>query len=319
VTYYAMGVQPGMPGIVSDPVSSYPSGTSSMVYSPAMMPPPPQSQPIYQPHTETPQAPQTATSRYIRTEASAVQSPTRHNFSATLGMMGPSASPIMSTTLPGPPPHRTRVTEGMTGSPTVPVVSMKTSPLSLASITSPYHPDQPQIQPKNYRAQTLKLGERLRLGREDPMISIDRTQQAVSVLPARLQHICLVMGCRCPLRPYRCLPTPSYLGNKSLHIGQEIVHQVYRAKMEKESNKGDPIHFGVDVNDDNHLFVLLSFSSNSAPRNHAYPERKTVGFYWYRVISTSAPKVRLLRLEDRIPASCYHRINYLILFLFAYA
>jgi hypothetical protein len=279
-----MGVQPGMSGIVGDPVSSYPSGTSSMVYSPVMMPPPPQSQPIYQqPHTETPQAPQTTASRYIRSEASVLQSPTRHNFPATLGMMGQSASPIMSTTLPGPSPHRTRVTEGMTTSPSMPVVSMKSSPLSLASITSPYHPNPPQIQgqPKNYRAQTLKLGERLRLEQEESMISTDRTQQAVLAHPvAQLRRICLVMERQCLPRPYLCHLTPSYLRNSPPYIDLGIRLVAHQARKEK-GNKGGPTHFGVDVIDDNHLFVLHSFSGR---RNHD-PER-TAKFYQFRVITT---------------------------------
>lgn len=140
---------------------------------------------------------------------------------------------------------------------------MKTSPLSLASITSPYHPDQPQIQgqPKNYRAQTLRLGERLRLEREDPMISTDRTQQAVLAHPvAPLRRICL-MERQC-LRPYRCHPTLSCLRNKP-YIGLGIRLVARQAKKEK-GNKGAPVHFGVGAIDDKHLFVFLSFPRRAA-------------------------------------------------------
>lgn len=231
MTYYTMGVPPGMSGIVTDPVPSYPSGSSSIVYNPAMMLPPPQSQPIYQQlHPETPQPPQSTASRYTRTDTNVAQSPTRHNFPATLGMVGPSVSPIMST-MPGPLHHRTRITEGMATSPTA-VVSMKTSPLSLSSITSPYHPD-PQIhsQPKNYRAQTFRLGERLRLGQEDLKNSTDKTQRAVLVLPvAHQRQICLVMG-QCLLQHYRCIPTPSHQGS-SRRIILRIQLAAHRARRE---------------------------------------------------------------------------------------
>jgi len=278
-----------------------------MVYSPVMMPPPPQSQPIYQqPPTETPQTPQTTASRYIRSEASVLQSPTRHNFPANLGMMGSTASPVMST-LPGPPSHRTRVTEGMAASPSVPVLSMKTSPLSLASITSPYHPNPPQIQgqPKNYRAQTLKLGERLRQEREDSMISTDRTQQVVLAHP--VARICLVMGRQCLPRTYRCHPTLSYLPNSPPYIDLGTRPVAHQARKEK-GNKGGLAHFGVDVIDDNHLFVL---PSTSGRRNHN-PERRTTRFCRFRVITTKAPKVRLPRLEDLRP--CFSIITLIILF-----
>ena len=91
---------------------------------------------------------------------------------------------------------------------------MKTSPLSLASITSPYHPDQPQIasQPKNYHAQTFIPGERLRPGSEDPTNFTGKTQRAASVgltLPAMGRQ-----GCR---EPWRQLPTPSNQGIKHHH------------------------------------------------------------------------------------------------------
>ena len=252
MAYYTMGVQPGMSGIVGDPVSSYPSGPSSMVYSQAMMPPPPQSQAIY-PHAHADTATHAPPSRYLRTEAAIAPSPTRHHFPASLGIMGSGASPIMSTTLPipPPPPHRTRMTEGMTS----PVVSMKTSALSLSSITSPYHPDQPQMHghQKNCRAQTLRLGERLRPGREDPTNFIDRTQRGGVLLAEEARrppgHIFLgvVKVHPWPLRRYRCRLTPSILEincRRPPRIGLGI------ARARRKEIRGDPVPFRVDVMDD---------------------------------------------------------------------
>ncbi|KAF8883483.1 hypothetical protein CPB84DRAFT_1827649, partial [Gymnopilus junonius] len=62
-------------------------------------------------------------------------------------------------------------------SPISAAATVKASPLSLASITSPYHPDQSQQgQSKNFHAQTLILGERLRPGSEDPTSTSGQTQ-----------------------------------------------------------------------------------------------------------------------------------------------
>jgi len=89
----------------------------------------------------------------------------------------------------------------------------KTSPFSLASITSPFHPDP---QPKKCRAQTLMLGQRLRPGSpdlDDPAapssemnlqhrmhpLSQGRRQRYIAIIP---HHPALsqVRGCKC--RPH---------------------------------------------------------------------------------------------------------------------
>lgn len=214
IPYYPMGVQSGMQGMVSEAVQSYPSGPSSMVYSSAMMPQP-SSQTLYQqPHAE---ASNTAAGRYMRQEASA-QSPTRQTQHAPLALVGTSASPVMSTALQGQPHSRNYIT--VTKISSASVGSMKTSPLSLASITSPYHPDQPQIasQPKNYHAQTFMPGERLRPGSEDPTNFTGKTQRAASVgLTLPHPRKCLAMGRQGYLEPWRQLPTPSNQGIKHHH------------------------------------------------------------------------------------------------------
>jgi hypothetical protein len=194
----------------------------------------------------------------------------------------------------------------------------------LASITSPYHPEQPQIQgqSKNYHAQTLKLGERLRLGREDLKNSTDRTQQALLVHPvAHPRRICLVMGHQC--LPYRCLPTLFHLVSRRPRIGlgnQLVAPREDRARKENGSN-GDPIHFRVGVIDDNHLFVRHTFPSTGARRKSRRPREEDC---WILPVSSDlckAPKVRLPRLEDpNFSPSLLLAHNYLIrLFLFAHA
>jgi len=183
-----MGVQPGMQGMINEAVSSYSPVTSgALVYSSGMMPSHPQQhQPLYQPsHAET------TSSRYMRPEAPS-QSPTRQ--SHLPAMLAHSTSPIMSTALHGSSLARHRGIEPITASPGS-LPPAKTSPLSLASITSPYHPDQPQIpgQQKNYHAQTLILGERLRPGSEDPATFTQR----VAIMPP--------VEVRALRRPYRSL------------------------------------------------------------------------------------------------------------------
>jgi hypothetical protein len=174
-----------MQGMINEAVSSYsPGAPGALVYSSGMMPPHPQHQSLYQPsHAET-------TSRYMRPEPPS-QSPTRQ--SHLPAMLAHSTSPIMSTALHGSSLARHRGIEPITASPGS-LPHAKTSPLSLASITSPYHPDQPQIpgQQKNYHAQTLILGERLRPGSEDPVTIIQR----VAIMPPVEVRA---------LRPYRSL------------------------------------------------------------------------------------------------------------------
>jgi hypothetical protein len=111
------------------------------------------------------------------------------------------------------------------------------------------------------------------------------------------------MGLQCPL--YRSHPTLSYLGNRPPYIDLGIRLVAHQGKKEK-GNKGDPVHFGVDVIDDNHLFLLLQLV---AAGNH--DDR------WILTMSSDhdkAPKVRLLRLEGL--RLCFsHCINYLIAFV----
>ncbi|EDR02818.1 uncharacterized protein LACBIDRAFT_308109 [Laccaria bicolor S238N-H82] len=146
---------------VSGPIAGYPS---------MMPPPPPPPQGTYPQHIETSnQAPH----RYIKTDD--LQSGARHQnvyHPASTSMGGPVTSPLLSTathhTLPQHSPllpsspsrsHYRRSPE-MLRSPSTTSATIKSSALSLSSITSPYNvnPDQS----KNYHAQTLTLGERLR-------------------------------------------------------------------------------------------------------------------------------------------------------------
>ncbi len=189
--------------MINEAVSSYSPGTSgTLVYSSGMMPPHPQHQSLYQPsHAET------TSNRYMRPEAPS-QSPTRQSHHPA--MLAHSTSPVMSTALHGSSLARHRGIEPITASP-VSLPTAKTSPLSLASITSPYHPDQPQIpgQQKNYHAQTLILGERLRPGSEDPANSIQR----VAIMPpvevrARRPYRSLQKGFQQGQPACRYLPMP---------------------------------------------------------------------------------------------------------------
>lgn len=152
---------------VSGPIAGYPS---------MMPPPPPPLQGTYPQHIETlTQAPH----RYIKTDD--LQSGARHQNvyqPASTSMGGPATSPLLSTathhTLPQHSPllpsspsrsHYRRSPE-MLRSPNTTSAIIKSSALSLSSITSPYNvnPDQS----KNYHAQTLILGERLRLEFQAP-------------------------------------------------------------------------------------------------------------------------------------------------------
>lgn len=218
--YYPMGVQPGMSGMMNESVSSYPPGASStLVYSSAMMPPPPMSQPLYQAsHAETTQSSQPTSNRYMRAEG-APQSPTRQSHHPAIGMLTQNTSPVMSTSLHGQSlvGHR-----GIESASPVSLPTVKTSPLSLASITSPYHPDQPQIpgQQKNYHAQTLILGERLRPRSEDPASFIKR----VEIMPpaeVRAPSPCRFLQKEFQWRQPTCryLPMPFSRRSRHQHIG----------------------------------------------------------------------------------------------------
>lgn len=180
VPYYSMGPMSGV--ISSEAVPGYNPGASSSianVYSSLMPPPAPTSQPYSSQLLDT----SSSSSRFSRLEETAPSSSTRIHQSA----LGSSSSPILSTSLHSPSLARHR---DITSSSSV----VRSSPLSLASITSPYHPDpqqqqshsQFQSQPKNCHAQTLILGERLRRGSEGLVVSQMRHKRTYSwIVPCR--------------------------------------------------------------------------------------------------------------------------------------
>ncbi|KAF9554931.1 hypothetical protein CPC08DRAFT_726769 [Agrocybe pediades] len=188
--YYQMGVQSsGMPGVPGEAVQSYnnPGTTSSSTagaggYSAIMPPPQPpqhQQQGSYSQHMETPT--QVTSRLYIKPEEA--HSPTRqhasHPHQSSLSVQNASPSTLASAG------HNSILTRHRLpdSSPTLAASTVKMSPLSLSSITSPFHPDQQaQSQSKNCRAQTLILGERLRPGSEDPVISILLTIPAIQTI-----------------------------------------------------------------------------------------------------------------------------------------
>ncbi|PPQ72553.1 hypothetical protein CVT26_003950 [Gymnopilus dilepis] len=175
--YYQMGVQPAMPGVAGEAVQSYSSGASSSLGYTSLMPPPPQppqQQQAYPQHMETSSP---ATNRYMKLEGT--QSPTRHAHSSSSGVPSTSSPVISSALLNAPlPRHRPE------SSPSSAAATVKASPLSLASITSPYHPERSQHgQSKNFHAQTLTLGERLRPESEDPTTTFDKTSAASTAPP----------------------------------------------------------------------------------------------------------------------------------------
>ena len=159
-----MGIQPGVVG--SEAVSGYNTGASSSIYSSLMPPPPPPASQSYSQLFDT----AASSTRYNRPEETPSSSSTRHIHQSSLGSPISTSASILSTALHSP--SLTRHRDVTSSSSTV-----RNLPLSLASITSPYHPD-PQshlhqhhqshsqilAQPKNCPAQTLILGERLRHG-----------------------------------------------------------------------------------------------------------------------------------------------------------
>jgi len=215
--YYQVGVQQGVSGIIHDPHQSYtPANSSSMVYPSSMMAPPPTPPQATFQHIETPQAPLPPSNRYMKPEGA--QSPTRHGHSSSMGLVGPSSSPIMPT-LQSPSLARHRVLADSSSASTT--AGAKTSPLSLASITSPYHPDLPQSFPKNYNAQTLILGERLRPGSEDPTIStVMIPQAALAAIPAPHQRRYTSTALEHLRQMWRHLPITSVLGSTVSHVGR---------------------------------------------------------------------------------------------------
>ena len=181
-----MGVQPAMTGMPSEAVPGYNPGASSLipnVYSSLMPPPPAPSHPYSQLDTSL------SSTRYARHEETPSSSSTRHIHQSSLG-----GSPIPSTALHSPSLARHRA---LAGDITASSSTVRKSPLSLASITSPYHPDpqhlhqqpqqphsQHQTQPKNCQAQTLILGERLRHGSDGLVISqVRHSPRCWSIVP----------------------------------------------------------------------------------------------------------------------------------------
>lgn len=143
-------------GASTEAVSPYVSGLSYH----SLMPPPqtyPQ-QPTTSTDPSTVQAPAQA-HRYSKADELARPPGTSHSIRASPAALSPSSSYLTAR-----PP---------TKSPTTAAAVPKSSPLSLAAITSPYTPSDHAAQSKNYHAQTFILGERLRPGShplEDPVI-----------------------------------------------------------------------------------------------------------------------------------------------------
>ena len=178
-----------MTGVIpSEAVSGYNPAASNLisnVYSSLMPPPPPPSQSYSQLDTSS------SSTRYTRPEEIPSSSSTRHIHQSSLGSSASNLSPIPSTALHSPSLARHRA---LAGDITSSSSTVRNSPLSLASITSPYHPDaqhqqhqQPShlpTQPKNCHAQTLILGERLRHGSDALVISqVRHSPRCWSIVP----------------------------------------------------------------------------------------------------------------------------------------
>ena len=216
--YYSMGVQPSMTGVIpTEAVPGYnPGASSSMpnVYSSLMPPPPPPGAP--QPYSQLLDASSSAT-RYTRPEESASSSSSRQIHQSSLGSSTGTSSPLLSTALHSPSLARHRA---LAGDITSPSSAVRSSPLSLASITSPYYPDaqhhqtHPQIQsqPKNCHAQTLILGERLRNGSESLVICLVRHRRRCSlILPYQRQLLLRLRLWLLVLQPHFILSQQGHL------------------------------------------------------------------------------------------------------------
>ncbi|PPQ87892.1 hypothetical protein CVT25_001234 [Psilocybe cyanescens] len=202
--YYQMGVQPAMPGVAGEAVQAYTPGTSNPMGYPTLMPPPqpPQQQQPYSQHMETTPL---ASSRYMKPEGA--QSPTRHQQHQSVNVPTTSAGSMSSGLHNNPsslPRHRAET------SPSSTAATLKSSPLSLSVITSPFNRPEPtsstsssqhtaaETQPKNYHAQTLILGERLRPGSEDPTNFFGRTRLQTSVEVRRQRSVIIrLLARRC--------------------------------------------------------------------------------------------------------------------------
>lgn len=164
--YYQMGMQSGISGVAVEAVPSYHGGAAGSMVYPSMMPPPqaynleaasghsgqsPQ-QRYTKPEDNTNasssniNAPSSTTSRYHPASAAALGGP-----SSSAAESGSTVSPAMTA---GMSPHLT-TRNRQTDRPTTPLGKH-----SLSSITSPYNTT--STESKNFHAQTLILGERLR-------------------------------------------------------------------------------------------------------------------------------------------------------------
>jgi hypothetical protein len=157
--YYQMPMGAGMPGGPPTNVSSYnppphPPQQAGMGYQ--MMAPATYIQPPQPPHH-----------RYPGPESPRAAASPRHMQHPTGTMQSPTTSPVIQTPHGGSAPSPSR-------NPKSPQ-SAKNSPLSLASITTPFNTA--ETQSKNYQRRRI-LGERLRLvTREDPVVRCNGAQR----------------------------------------------------------------------------------------------------------------------------------------------
>jgi len=233
-------------GALAEAVPSYAGpGTSapmSMGYGSMMAPPP--LPPLPQQPSYPMEPPPQASSRYMKAELH--QSPARHPQSGL-----PSTSPVMSSLHPSSSSSIMRGIHQVESSPSqsaAGLTAIKSSPLSLSSITSPYHPEQTSTgsqqihhgRSKNSRAQTFILGERLRPGCEGPRNSgktlpynpAHRRQRRVS--NPRRRNRCISIRAQDNHRPIRLrLPIKSNI--QIHHSGLAIPPNVQRSAMRTET------------------------------------------------------------------------------------
>ena len=236
VPFYPMGVQPVMSGVIaSEAVPGYNPGASNSiasVYS-SLMPPPPHPSQSYSQLLDT-----SSSTRYTRPEETSSSSSARQ-IPSLAGSSTSTSSPILQTALHSPSLARHRALAGdiTSGS------SVRHSPLSLASITSPHHsdPQHPQLhsqiqsQPKNCHAQTLILGERLRHGSGGLVVSQTRlSRRCWSITPYRRRvflHLRLW---------FLLVPQPHFIFNKRGHLAisevvvATLVHLLHGVRIESD-------------------------------------------------------------------------------------
>lgn len=151
-------------GTSSEAVSTYGVGVS--YHHPLM--PPPQNYP--QPHSAESSAAQAQQShRYSKGEEVTRPSGSSHGLGSSPAAAAAVSPSLSSSTRPP-----------LNKSPTSTAAIPKSSPLSLAAITSPFTPPDHAAQSKNWHAQTFILGERLRPGSQvlgDPVTRIPRRRR----------------------------------------------------------------------------------------------------------------------------------------------